>query len=130
MTKPTINEIITIGELKPKLPALLKAYNIRPNPNVEQTTDVLSNSLCFVVLLLSTKMIPIINAIIAIVATTIKGALQLNVSIKNPVSVGPIAGADCATIPVRPIAKPRFSEGNKVNTVNCINGSNKPAPIA
>ena len=86
--------------------------------------------MCFVVLLLSTKIVPTIKAIIAIAATTINGARQLNVSIKKPVKVGPIAGADCATIPVRPMAKPRFSGGKSVKTVNCMSGNKIPAPTA
>src|SRR5699024_12765600 len=104
--------------------------SITPKPNVDDITVVLSNCVLLVSLLLTTNIAPTINAIIAIKATTINGARQLNVSIKNPVKVGPIAGADCATIPVSPIANPRFSEGNSVNTVNCISGKSIPAPIA
>ncbi len=59
-----------------------------------------------------------------------KGILQLNKSTNNPVNVGPIAGALCTTTPANPIANPRCSAGNNVNTVNCINGKRMPAPIA
>ena len=55
---------------------------------------------------------------------------QPQTSTIHPESVGPMAGAKAITIPIAPIAAPRFSRGKRSNMTVCIIGISTPAAIA
>lgn len=70
---PNINVISTLGEVKPKVPMLLKEKSKKPKPKVEYTTESLSNFNGFLSSLLLTTRTPSIKIIKEKRATTKKG---------------------------------------------------------
>ena len=121
---------MTTASPQPRLDTSENPYNKAPNPKLDSIKDKISSFGLDVGKTSLTKNSDNSNTMTTTGKSIPNKVRQPELSITQPDKVGPIAGATPTAKPVKPMAVPRFSGGNKLSMMFCSSGIVIPTPNA